>query len=87
MKKVLKFYNKFILKRRLRMVIKEIENHPICGNHYQDSELLNECHKFIVGDFPMNIKIRALQVVDKVMGAGPTTVTAKDVEEYIKEAC
>ena len=62
--------------------IKQLEKEPIHGNHFHDSKLLNDCHKIILSDSPITDKMRALQLISKIMG-GEEKVSNADVRKYI----
>jgi hypothetical protein len=48
--------------------INDILNTAIVGNHFSDSELLKDIGDFVMSDQPMNDKIKALNMMNKVMG-------------------
>jgi hypothetical protein len=66
--------------------IDELEKTEIHGNTYHEGKLLMDLHDLVMSKADMADKIRALKMVDKVMGVTGKEVTEKDVEEYIKES-
>ena len=67
------------------MKIEQIEALPVAGNHFQDRGIFDVIHEFMIGDHPVEEKIRALRKMDQVMGE-ENEVTARDVEEYLEES-
>ncbi len=69
------------------VTIEQLEAFPIRGNFDQDSDLLDACHDFIVNEKnPMADRIRALKVVDQVMGVeSEDEIDETAVLEFVSE--
>jgi hypothetical protein len=52
----------------MAMTIEQLESAPVMGNAFSDSDLLENLDQFLISDASMADKVRAIAVLDKVMG-------------------
>ena len=64
------------------MQIEELESAPIVGNYHSDAHLFRAADSIIMGDADMETKIRAIKVLDKLMGL-ELEANEESVQEYI----
>ena len=70
------------------MNIEQIERAEIVGNAFHDANLLDQIGRFVLGDYPMEEKRRALFKLDQVLGEERGTwedITEEDVWFFIND--
>jgi len=65
------------------ITIEQLEKEQIHGNAHFDLHLLLKCHVILMTSYPVEEKIRALQLINKVTGI-EEKATKIDVEKYIE---
>lgn len=66
-------------------LLTRIKATPILGNADSDSNLLAMLHELLIGDYPGDDKLEAMEILDKVMGEDRTKpATMDEVVAYIK---
>lgn len=67
------------------LTLEELKQKPIQGNAANDQPLLNEIDVFIMSPkTDMEEKIKAIELINKIMGCPTDKVTEDDVIEYQK---
>lgn len=65
--------------------IEELEAAPIVGNYEMDRHLLTECDTIIRDESrSTEERIRAIKLIDKIMGIESDDVTEDDIHEYFE---
>jgi len=64
------------------MKIEELESAPIVGNYHHDAHLFRAADSIILSDADMETKVRAIKVLDKLMGL-ELEANEESVQEYL----
>ena len=66
--------------------IEELENFPIIGTFYHDRELWQACEEIVVNvNNPLDLRIRAIKVIDRIIGEERGSVTEADVTLFMEQ--